>query len=154
TRATDFITPKSEISHLFRAAVLELAREHPFARRMVNSGRLSVPATLHGSPLNTADVDADFTGTQVPGAVLPDAPVERAGQLAWLLRCLGPDFTLITFGAAPAWARTLPQVHVLQIGEDVHDVQGLVAQRLDARPGTLVLVRPDQHLCARWRTAT
>ena len=32
---------------LFRDAVLELARRHPFARRLVNSGRLSVPAVLH-----------------------------------------------------------------------------------------------------------
>ena len=57
TRATDFITPKSEISRLFRDAVLELARDHPFARRIVNSGRLSVPATLHASPLNTPDAE-------------------------------------------------------------------------------------------------
>ena len=157
TRATDFITPKSAISHLFRAAVLELAREHPFARRMVNSGRLSVPATLRHSPLNTPDCDDDFAGPQVPGAVLPDAPVLCNGQPGWLLRTLGPDFTLVVFGAAPAWAHSLPQVKVLQIGTGVHDVQdaqGLVTQRLDARPGTMVLVRPDQHLCARWRAAS
>jgi 3-(3-hydroxy-phenyl)propionate hydroxylase len=154
TRATDFITPKSAISHLFRAAVLELAREHPFARRMVNSGRLSVPTTLRHSPLNTPDCDDDFSGPQVPGAVLPDAPVVCDGQPGWLLRTLGPDFTLLVFGTAPAWARSLPQVRVLQIGTDMHDVQdtqGLVTQRLDARPGTMVLVRPDQHICARWR---
>ena len=47
TRATDFITPKSEISRLFRDAVLELSKTHAFARTLVNSGRLSVPATLH-----------------------------------------------------------------------------------------------------------
>ena len=29
--------------------------EHPFARRLVNSGRLSVPAVLWNSPLNTPD---------------------------------------------------------------------------------------------------
>ena len=157
TRATDFITPKSAISHLFRAAVLELAREHPFARRMVNSGRLSVPATLRDSPLNTPDCDDDFSAPQVPGAVLPDAPLLCGGQPGWLLRTLGPDFTLLVFGAAPAWAHSLAQVKVLQIGTGMHDVQdtqGLVTQRLNARPGTMVLVRPDQHLCARWRAAS
>src|SRR2546429_4848108 len=41
---------------LFRS-VLDLARDHEFARRIVNSGRLSVPATLHGSALNTPDTD-------------------------------------------------------------------------------------------------
>jgi 3-(3-hydroxy-phenyl)propionate hydroxylase len=152
TRATDFITPKSEISRLFRDAALELAREHPFARRIVNSGRLSVPATLHGSRLNTPDADA-FAGPQVPGAVLLDAPVQQQqGQPGWLLRTLGPDFTLLVFGQAPAWASALPQVQLLQVGTDVLDTQGLLARRLDARPGTAYLVRPDQHVCARWRS--
>src|SRR5690606_41192669 len=32
TRSTDFITPKSAASRSFRNAVLNLAREHPFAR--------------------------------------------------------------------------------------------------------------------------
>ena len=48
TRSTDFITPKSDVSRIFRDAVLELAREHEFARKRVKSGRLSVPAVLHG----------------------------------------------------------------------------------------------------------
>ena len=46
---------------LLRDATLALARHHGFARRLVNSGRLSVPATLHGSALNTPDRDA-FAG--------------------------------------------------------------------------------------------
>jgi 3-(3-hydroxy-phenyl)propionate hydroxylase len=28
---------------------------------------------------------------------------------------------------------------------------GPAAERYDARPGTVVLLRPDQHVCARWR---
>jgi 3-(3-hydroxy-phenyl)propionate hydroxylase len=39
TRATDFITPKSAVSRLFRDATLKLAKHYPFARRIVNSGR-------------------------------------------------------------------------------------------------------------------
>ena len=45
TRATDFITPKSAASRLFRDAVLALAKTQPFARTLVNSGRLSTPTT-------------------------------------------------------------------------------------------------------------
>ncbi|MBY0455590.1 MAG: FAD-dependent oxidoreductase [Burkholderiaceae bacterium] len=153
TRATDFITPKSEISRLFRDAALDLARENEFARRIVNSGRLSVPAVLHHSTLNTPDIDS-FVGTQVPGTVLLDAPVSRAGQSSWLLRELGMDFTLLVFGPAPAWTHNLPHVQTLSIGADLIDVQGLAAQRLDARPGTAYLIRPDQHVCARWRAPT
>jgi 3-(3-hydroxy-phenyl)propionate hydroxylase len=150
TRSTDFITPKSTVSRLFRDAVLDLARTHPFARRLVNSGRLSVPATLSGSPLNTSDVDA-FEGTMVPGAVAADAPLARERAPTWLLRELGPEFTLLVFGASPAWARELP-VRVLAIdGATLQDVEGLAARRYDARPGTAYLIRPDQHVCARWR---
>ena len=29
---------------------------------------------------------------------------------------------------------------------------GVAARRYDARPGTVVLLRPDQHVCARWRS--
>ncbi len=85
TRATDFITPKSDISRVFRDAVLDLAKDYPFARTLVNSGRLSVPATLHGSVLNTPDSD-NFEGRMVPGSVALDAPVQLAdGSASWLL---------------------------------------------------------------------
>ena len=57
TRSTDFITPKSAVSRDFRNAVLTLARQHAFARALVNSGRLSVPAHLLDSGLNTADAE-------------------------------------------------------------------------------------------------
>jgi 3-(3-hydroxy-phenyl)propionate hydroxylase len=139
---------------LFRDQVLALARSHEFARRLVNSGRLSVPATLAHSPLNTPDVDV-FAGRMQPGAPLADAPVQTPeGAPAWLLRCLGPDFTLLFFGDAPAWAAGLHEVRLLRLGLDLLDAQGLVTQRLDATPGTAYLVRPDQHVCARWRQPT
>ncbi|MHA7150608.1 FAD-dependent oxidoreductase, partial [Burkholderia pseudomallei] len=35
----------------------------------------------------------------------------------------------------------------------IEDSEGLVARRYDARPGTFYLLRPDQHVCARFRTA-
>jgi 3-(3-hydroxy-phenyl)propionate hydroxylase len=72
TRSTDFITPKSRVSKVFRNAVLDLAQDHAFARRLVNSGRLSVPAFLTKSALNTPDSDS-FAGDMVPGAPMDDA---------------------------------------------------------------------------------
>jgi len=162
TRATDFITPKSEISRLFRDAVLELAREHPFARTLVNSGRLSVAATLHASALNTPD-SACFDGPMVPGAAAADAPVTRAdGHAGWLLRELGEGFSALVFdsdtslhGAAVPGV-PLKVVHIGPCGGQARagyliDRDGTLAERYDLLPGTVVLLRPDQHVCARWR---
>jgi 3-(3-hydroxy-phenyl)propionate hydroxylase len=166
TRATDFITPKSHVSRVFRDAVLELAKEHPFARRLVNSGRLSVPAILAGSSLNTPDADADFAkgpGTMIPGAPAADAPV-KGPDGPWLLRYLESGFTLLAFGnavpadAVAALARAPIACRVVQVGGGpvpevtvIDDAEGLVARRYDARHGTVYLLRPDQHVAARWR---
>ena len=52
------ITDTQEIALLgLRNAVLELARTEPFARPLVNSGRLSTPTPYLNSPLNTLDAD-------------------------------------------------------------------------------------------------
>jgi 3-(3-hydroxy-phenyl)propionate hydroxylase len=166
TRSTDFITPKSHVSRTFRDATLGLAKKHAFARRLVNSGRLSVPAILVDSPLNTPDRDPDFArgpGAMLPGAPAADAPVAGpAGE--WLLGYLGGDFTLLGFDAAvgpfgaAALARDRIPCKVVQVGgkptagaTTIEDGQGLAARRYDARPGTVYLLRPDQHVCARWR---
>ncbi|MBP7667651.1 MAG: FAD-dependent oxidoreductase [Burkholderiaceae bacterium] len=153
TRATDFITPKSAISRLFRDATLDLARTHPFARRLVNSGRLSVPATLHASPLNTPDRDL-FAGAMVPGAPAVDAPLADAEGGGWLLRRLaGNGFAALVFdcdgAAVAAGAEGIVPVNLVQLS-----ASGTAAARYDARPGTVVLLRPDQHVCARWRAPT
>ena len=170
TRATDFITPKSEISRLFRDAVLELSKTQLFARTLVNSGRLSVPATLHGSTLNTPDAEA-FAGRMVPGAAAADAPVVRAdGSSSWLLRELGTGFTALvaegTESDAPARSiqdldglETSVKVLRVAIGPDAGgaaliDKDGALTQRYDLRPGSVYLFRPDQHVCARWRKPT
>jgi len=158
TRATDFITPKSEISRLFRDAVLELSKKHAFARTLVNSGRLSVPATLHGSVLNT-QLAGPVQGRMVPGAPAADAPVQLAdGRRSWLLGQLGSGFTALVTDAGVAAdlqraAEGLAPLKVLALGVDLIDSEGLAAQRYDLQPGTVVLLRPDQHVCARWRAA-
>jgi 3-(3-hydroxy-phenyl)propionate hydroxylase len=162
TRATDFITPKSVVSRTFRDAVLSLARRHPFARRLVNSGRLSVPAVLAGSRLNTPDGDG-FAGPMVPGAPMVDAPV-TGPRGDWLLQYLGDGFDLLVFGdgvseeAVRDLARDPVPCRIVQAGgvarDDrvvIQDKEGLLAARYDARQGTCYLVRPDQHVCARWR---
>ena len=162
TRSTDFITPKSSTSKIFRNAVLDLAREHAFARSLVNSGRLSVPAFLTESQLNTSDTDL-FEGWMMPGAPMDDAPVQVNGLDTWLLRQVSNashEFTLLIFGTNAIDLPELPwKVKVLRVIQrdglsnpgDVVDTEGLVASRYDGRSGTVYLLRPDQHVAARWR---
>jgi 3-(3-hydroxy-phenyl)propionate hydroxylase len=166
TRSTDFITPKSKSSKMFRDASLELARSHAFARPMVNSGRLSTPTPYRASPLITQDPTVPshppFTSNMAPGAACADAPVRAPGKSypkdvdasSWLLDQLPASFSLLIFDAlAPDQVPGLtPDVQVLAVGRDLVDSQGLVAARYDARPGTVYLIRPDHHVAARWRS--
>jgi 3-(3-hydroxy-phenyl)propionate hydroxylase len=169
TRSTDFITPKSRTSKTFRNQVLALAKHFPFARKLVNSGRLSVPSFLTQSLLNTPDVDS-FSGVMVPGAPMDDAPVQAKGQDSWLLDQVGNQFGLMLFVDAEPGAELLAQIKALATdpiavkplivaprplnmeGVDVVvDTQGWAVKRYDAKPGTIYLLRPDQHVAARWR---
>lgn len=147
SRSTDFITPKSAMSRVLRDAVLDLARTHDFARRLVNSGRLSTPTVLIDSPLNTADEEGAFATGPCPGAPAVDAPL---GNGMWLLRRLpAHGFCLLLAGPPPPWTQALP-LTVLSLGLDQH----VLMQRYDLRAGTAYLLRPDRHVCARWRAPT
>ena len=132
----------------------------------MNSGRLSVPAMLETSPLNTADRAGDFNPCgSAPGTAAVDAPV-TGPRGDWLLDYMGGAFTLLTFGEVvdAATARRLASsaiaCRVVQVGgraapdgvSTLTDAQGLVAARYDGRAGTCYLLRPDQHVCARWRS--
>ena len=49
-------------------------------------------------------------------------------------------------------ARARPMHRLAQHADALEDAEALIAARYDARPGTTYLFRPDQHVCARWRT--
>jgi 3-(3-hydroxy-phenyl)propionate hydroxylase len=147
TRSTDFITPKNSAARAYRDAVLGLARRHAFARPLVNSGRLSRPATLRESPLNTQGA------SPLLGTPAPDAPVRQGDTPSWLLRHLGGGFTLLVFGAPRPLA--LPAgVTPLFVGETpiagaLWDHAGLARARFAAAEGDAFLIRPDQHVAAQ-----
>ncbi len=143
TRSTDFITPKFAASRAFRDAALALAPDFPFARALINSGRLSAPTAQPNSPIDTPDCDHDWARGPGPGRAMLDAPVGED----WLIDRLGRDFTLLMFGERAFDAKVLPEgVAVLCIGDN-----GLASQRYDGRAGTTYLIRPDRYVAARWR---
>ncbi|MBY5933984.1 FAD-dependent oxidoreductase [Tateyamaria omphalii] len=152
TRATDFLTPKSEISKIFRNAILDLAKTHSFARPMVNSGRLSVPCTYDGLSLNGPDRLDGPDMTRV-GAPCVDAPL---GQ-GFLLDELKGGFTILSIDAdAPSVSEIdgIP-VAVLTLSSDRDDPSGALRARYLGRAASAVyLIRPDQHVAARWPVAT
>jgi 3-(3-hydroxy-phenyl)propionate hydroxylase len=146
SRSTDFITPKSNGSRALRDATLDLATDWPFARALVNSGRLSRPATYRASPINGS-------GAALIGAPCPDVPLTLLSadgeREIWLLSLLGGEFTLLS--TTGAYVEDMPCIAVAEIPiagtVTVRDDEG----RLAALFGEGVfLFRPDQHLTATW----
>jgi 3-(3-hydroxy-phenyl)propionate hydroxylase len=103
---------------------------------------------------------------------MDDAPVRAGGRDDWLLRHAGNRFTALLFvdnaesidaatiAALAALAQDPIPVDALLIASRastrpgvrvLHDVERLAAQRYDATPGTTYVVRPDQHVGARFR---
>jgi 3-(3-hydroxy-phenyl)propionate hydroxylase len=158
TRSTDFIAPRTPQEARFRDAALSLAAHADFAKRMVNSGRLSMPST-YDSPLSTPDRDS-WDCPLRPGAPLPDAPMrDREGSPVWLLGALGSEAVLLHVagkgeGDGEAEPPSHPKARMLVVGHDLFDEEGHFTRRFDANPGATFLVRPDQHLAARWRQAS
>ena len=152
TRSTDFIAPRSSAERTLRNAVLSLAPHAEFARRMVNSGRLSL-STVYETPLSTPDEDT-FGGAVTLGGVIPDAAMAaQDGAHCFLMERLSAGFELLHVSHdgpshAPAGVRTI------SIGRDLIDIKGDFARRFDATDGCAFLLRPDQHICARWRDPT
>ncbi|QPC86888.1 FAD-binding protein [Mesorhizobium sp. NBSH29] len=150
SRATNFMTPKTEMEKIFRDSVLHLAANHEFARRLVNSGRLSTPCSLAGLSLQSPDNTPG--GVQV-GAAMLDAPIEAEAGAGWLLdHVAAGDFVLLAVHVdlPSGLDKSLRCLSVTAQPEAdcLHDTQRLIEARYGAE--TLYLIRPDQHIAARF----
>ncbi len=145
SRSTDFITPKSAISRVFRDAVLDLSEVAEFARPLVNSGRLSVPATYDGSSLNSDDCDGMPVRSR-PGSPAADAPTTNG----WLLDQLGNKFQLLAINTDVPDTVEIGCITIsaLRVAEN----EEMKVRYLGDKSSAVYLMRPDQHVAARWET--
>lgn len=172
--STEFISPNSPGGLALRNAVLELSQDYPFARPLINSGRLSTATVMADSPLNTAD-EAEFDTPLIPGGPCLDAQLAEAGQACYLLTYLGNNFNGILYTDNPAQISSHLLTELTQLAQAaipikpiiisqqpteqatlqtiplLHDETGQLRERYDMRDGTFYLSRPDQYVCGRWR---
>lgn len=164
TKSTRFMSPPSRGYRLLRDAALSLAGAHEFARRLLGP-RQSQPYTYADSPLSSVD-DAAFTAGPVVGAPLQN---RRCGDGSFLLDHLGRGFTVLYFsadGAVPAALAALCaelvtsekaaqllviSPHLTDHSQGVLDVDAHLFASDGAVAGGCYLIRPDRHVCARWR---
>ena len=169
-KSTRFMTPPSRGFGLLRDAVLSLSLSQEFVRPLYH-WRTSRPHEYTQSALNCAG-DDDPLFDAGPGRGAPPQNV-RLGDDDYLLDHLGGGFDLLYFGAGTALPEALQQViagarqrglpiRVTAVGaaqpvagadQTLADADGRVRLRYGVRTaGAAYLLRPDQHVCARWIT--
>ena len=101
--------------------------------------------------------------------------MQHEGRESWLLHHVGGRFVLLVFAddvqsvrqAVAGLKQASVPLHILLVSDGLNltngdalagitrvvDYKRRVQERLDGCPGTTYLLRPDQHVAARWRTA-
>ncbi|TFL11357.1 hypothetical protein CSC67_15320 [Pusillimonas caeni] len=153
TRTTLFITTPSPGVALMREAVLSLSIDDGFLANLFDP-YASAPYRYSDSPLNATPAnDADFSPRGEVGSICPDGVIDSESRLYELF---GTGFALLVFvdepvqaAAQPSWPEADSAVERLQ--HIIIPVSSEITRLLDARPGTIYLVRPDNRIAGRWR---
>lgn len=169
-KSTRFMTPPAGGFQLLRDAVLSLSLTQAFVRPLYH-WRTSRPHEYSHSMLNSrGDDNGLFKAGPAHGA--PPQNVRLAAN-DFLLDHLGGGFDLLYFTAADAIPAALQQVvaaarargialRVTAVGaaqpvagadQTLADADGHLRERYGVQAsGAAYLLRPDQHVCARWLT--
>ncbi len=156
-RTTRFLSPPTKIERLLRDAVISLAREYPFARAFVNTGRLSTPTRYDDSPVNIGSGGGGHV--QNVALWLPDG---SRGDLVGLLLQTDHALLALIFGELDALqAQEFERleerypVRFFCVREEegststfptVIDPDGQLADHVGAGTDDIAIVRPDLHL--------
>jgi len=150
SRTARFLAPQSEAERTLRRAAIELAGEYPFARLLVNTGRMSVANPYPDSP---AVAGAGWSLPNIP-LKLPDG---SDADLVTLAQSVGTVFVGILYAPLPehdvaAIARLetigLPFRFFVCGQGGIVDPSGGLAEALGAAAGSFALIRPDLYLTA------
>jgi len=169
-KSTRFMTPPTQGFRLLRDAVLSLSLSEAFVRPLYH-WRTSRPHEYSDSALNSrGDDNALFAEGPAHGA--PPRNIRLAAD-DFLLDHLGGGFDLLYFTEATALPEPLQEVirgarargvplQVIAVGASqpvagadltLADATGHFRQRYGVQAsGAAYLLRPDQHVCARWLT--
>lgn len=150
SNATDFISPKSEISLLFRNEALKLAKTDPFAQKLINSGRLSHAYKYLNSSLTVSDSD-DWNCTLQPGYSFKDVLINYENKNIQLIDLLKDEFNLIIFSDKEQNLELKSSISCNIITIPVNNNDAFV-NRYDAQKDTWYLLRPDHYIAARGKS--
>jgi 3-(3-hydroxy-phenyl)propionate hydroxylase len=162
-RTARFLRPADGVERLFRSATISLAKQYPFARALINTGRMAV-----ANPYSQSTACSTTGGTNVQNVALHWAD-GSAACLNDLLRWAQSRPLLLLWGTLNAAhtarvqsitqatgtlaVQVVQQRSTVQAREAVIDTPGLLAQACNVELGTSTLcwaiVRPDSYLAAR-----
>jgi 3-(3-hydroxy-phenyl)propionate hydroxylase len=150
SRTSRFLAPQSPAERVLRSAVIGLAREHAFARPLVNSGRLSI-----GNPYpdSTAVSNAGWTLQNVPitlpgGARSTLVGLAQSVRTAFIGILYAPTRGHEVAGFAQLEASGLPFRFFVCGPGGIGDPAGKLKAVLKVEPDGFALVRPDLYLAA------
>jgi 3-(3-hydroxy-phenyl)propionate hydroxylase len=174
-KSTRFMTPPTRGARLLRDAVLSFSLSEDFLKDLMH-WRTSRPHDYHNSPLNSfPEADAAFDGGVACGQALRNV---KLGADDYLFDRIGSGagFHLIVFVGEGGLTEKLEEILTVTAGQPypvirvivgagapadephaeltIIDVEGRISSKYAAAAGTVYLVRPDLHVCARWRECT